>query len=239
MKSLLIKAAITINRIADYKCYVLCRAAARYFELADPINSALISHGSSRLEILETNYDALLVALRHCVRRLSAIRNWSLIGRIGVLRSAQAAGRETLRGTAVLGRFGVLAGEVGLNAFECLLAGLSLGTTQLALKVGKHELRTRKSRSNSLREIIKGQDSPIFFHELVLWTITRAGHAEEVLGDFRETFEKRRAQFGAESAMRWSREQITREVWNRAKSAVKIFGWLGGAFHAIARHLRK
>jgi hypothetical protein len=60
--------------------------------------------------------------------------------------------------------------------------------------------------------------------ELVLWIVTKSIHLEDLLGDFREQFERKLRIHGQEEATLWARSQVLREVVGRVNQTVQLIG---------------
>jgi hypothetical protein len=140
-----------------------------------------------------------------------------VIARIVVRHPRYVLGLSTLFSSATLLKVGH--NSISLAANLCITA-----------------VKNDKTRFRSLADILRNSQSPLYTSEIVIWLFTRSSHIEDVLGDFRETYEALRTNHGEARARRWSRQQTAREVWNGAKATTRIVMWVKTVWHMMARH---
>jgi hypothetical protein len=239
LKSLLVNSVISFCKATNLKSRIVYRAMFGYLDVACPVNSALTQDVGHRVVGYLTAAKSLLATMESLQLRWKAIDVQSFIKQHGRASTATILCVELGSMVRFACSTGTLTCKTGFVYVEQGLAGAIMTVNELALSLAKHEVRATESRTNSLRDILDKQNSPVFVAEMILWLFTRACHTEEVLGDFREAFEKHQTKYGTVSANKWCREQTVREVWNRLSSAARVTAWLSGAMHAVTKHFRR
>jgi hypothetical protein len=230
--------ALTVLETRHFLTSSSVTVAYHYREASIVLVEIALTHLETWQIELDSRVDKTKSSLEAAVQEISELNTGHLIktlGCYGAFRYIALKCAETSLLFLSLGRVAIEAQIFGLE-FSC--SKLVHQSAKLTLIASRTAIDNDRRRLHSLKEILSNPKSPIVTSELLLWLVTRSRHIDIVLGDFRESYETRRAKFGANRAIEWSRDQVVREVWNRVKSTFQIAGVINALLHLI-RHSKK
>jgi hypothetical protein len=131
---------------------------------------------------------------------------------------------------AILNLFNAAAcatGKGGIGVSRC-------GSFLLALAVVRREDYHCKRRA--LIGILKYEHHEAKLPFLVVWVVTHP-HDLDFLGDFMETYERRRVKYSARFANSWARRQARSLAWSKLKMRISLISGISWLWHLVHRHL--